>query len=304
MLPVMIIALIIVASIVVVVVAFVKDGKGEKVVASKGDSRYASLEDKAIKEAEKMPDSKKATILRQHSTDAWESKIADDVMIKISALHVVSIDVYGVTFNSVKHAVNKSSLSDDNAFELIRQEKELQILRKMKFDSEVTYKSETSPLLGKVYAYNSCKIVIETKSKAPARIMIVTKKLADNGIKVSDIYVAASDIRNAKSYDHYDMTKSDIANRYFKLVDENPEYKDEAEVINTILLRIEKYNYLIVNNLLKINGSTFVFSIPNDEQLQTLIDMNVDMPAAVNTVVDDEEDDSNDLFENVHSSAV
>ena len=302
MLTMSIISTIVIATVIAVIVIVKKGNKKETVIVI--DNRYESLEAKATKEANKMTAAEIADMLRRHSIDSWECKVSEGVMTRISALSISSITVHGTTFTSVKRAINKSvALSDADALRLLTLDKEMLIIRKKKFAASTNYTIGHSTLVGKVYAYKPSKIAIESKAGKPCRIIIKINKLADNKVEVTDIYVAEHDIRSAKSYDHYDMTNDEIIKRFEKLVLGNEaEYGDEIEELERVLERVYKYNYLIENKLLKIVGGTFIFSIPTDDQLKEIKDMDIDMPNTVDEVDDESEDLSEELFENVYSS--
>jgi hypothetical protein len=215
------------------------------------------------------------------------------------------MDVFGVRYRSAEDAIKKSSsLTEEAAIKLLVFEKELYILRKERFSASRHYTTGSSMVLGTVYAYSECTIAIDvTEGKwanKPARMAVTIKKKENGQMQMMDIYLAQEDISSASSYDHFDLRKSVNIKRFEKLICKNEaEFGVEVEAIQQILARIEKFNYLIEKNLLKVEGSKFIFGVSSDDELKRVEELNKQQDGG-----QEEELPSNviNIFEFMHSS--
>jgi hypothetical protein len=261
--------IVVVLSAVVVVLAVKMKGKSE---SAESISRYEELEVKAMERAEKLTGEEKRRLVESYAEVTKDWKYSG-ITAKISMLNVLSVNVSGTRYDSVKDAVDLSDMSEESALMLMQMEKEFYILRRDRFAASTHYKTVVSPLFGTVYSYNASTIGIDTKTgrwadKAP-RMALVIEQNEDKSVKGTDIYLADADIATADSYIHFDLRKKENVQRFEDLIcKQDKEYGDEIEVIQTILGRIEKYNYLISKKLLKVEAGRFVFGIPTDDQLK------------------------------------
>jgi hypothetical protein len=296
-----ILSVVVVAALVAVIVAMVMKGKKSKSEAAPV-SLYEKLEAKAMKLADEMSAEEKNRLVGKFGTGSYDSETAPRITTKIDSLNVLYVTAYGVRYESVRDAIERSAeMSEETALRLLTLEKELYILRKEKFNASRHYKTVKSPLFGTIYSYNACTIGIETKTgawadKAPRMAMVIERK--ENGsVRAMDIYLADEDIATASSYLHFDLRKEENVKRFEELIcKQEKEYGEEIEVIQTILSRVEKYNFLIEEKLLKVEAGRFVFNIPTDKQLKELKKFDTDV----------QEHESNpkvvNIFEFMHSS--
>lgn len=300
MLTYSILAVVVLAAVVAIVIAV----KGSKKVT------VESIESKAVKEANKLSAAEKEEMVGKFANKSvdWIHPANDKIIAKIHDLSVVSVSVHGIKYNSVVDAVKRSSsLSESEALKMMTMDKELGILRQQKFAAERHYTVTDSTFYGKVYHYNPCTIGIDVKTgkwaNKPARIAVRIDKDKD-GTGIVEAYVATDDISKATSYVCFNFDKDVDFDKFQKMVlDNKEEYGAEAEVIQDIISRTTKFDYLIDKKLLKMDHGRFIFSPPTKEHLEALakIDKTIVIPSE--EAPKKEEPKVINMFEHMHSSA-
>lgn len=294
---------VVLAAIALVVIAITMKGKKKEVSI---DNRYKSLEEKAVKKAEKMTAVEKADMLKRHSTDSWLGKVSDNVLIRITALDIEYVSVFGMHYDSAELAVNNAKdLSDEHALGVMVIEKELAILRKERFTAERHYKVLSSPFFGDVHVYNDCTIGIKAKdgewaNKAPRIAVRIEKDTETKEVGVTKVFLAAGDITTATSVHTWDLNDinedKDFEKRIIKSADK---FSAEAEVLQNLFARIEKYCYLINEGLMVFENSRWTFKPATDEQLTHIEELNKKL---VKAGPKKEEPKVVNMFEHIHSS--
>jgi hypothetical protein len=296
MLTYSILAVIVLAAVAAIVVIVLK-GKKKPTIES--------LESKAMKEAETMSGAEKEDLIKRLNGKSVPCTVTEHIVAQLNDLSVVHVTAYGIRYSSVKDTVERcSSLTDADALRLMTLEKEMEILRKDRFNAKRHYKAVDSVFFGKVYKYQPCVIGINTTegkwANKPARLAVRIDRDED-GTGITEAYLATDDISKATSYVRFDFHVEADFDRFKALVlDNKDEYGAEAKMIEELIARTAKYDYLVEQGLLKIKNGRFEFSSPTKEQLEDIskIDSTIDP-----TVVDNEEEpETINIFENMHSS--
>lgn len=267
--------------LVVIAVMAVKGKKSKVISAVDGSSLYEILEVEAMEKAEEMPAEERESLMRKYESGSYDCRVVDGIVAKLTDLTIAYVDVRNIRYACAKDAIEKGQemMTKADALRLLTLEKEMYILRKQKFSAQHHYKTANSPLLGITYIYNECTIGIDVGegkwANKAARIAVKIGKKENGEMQMTDIYLASEDISSASNYDHFDLRKTINVKRFEKLICKNEEeYGEEVQAIQEILGRIEKFNYLIKEGILKVQGNKHIFSAPSDEQLKKIEELN------------------------------
>jgi hypothetical protein len=257
----------------VLVALLMKKGNNTSNVLDNLEPEAVSMEEKAKEEAENMSDKEKNRLLKQ-----WEGKSRDiffgsTISGKVTNLQVDYIKVHGNKYDSIQDALDKNkSIPENYRYKMALVDAELAVLRNENMSLSRHYHTETSVFCGTVHIYKPCIIGVETiagpNANKAARMAVKIEKDEHGYMGITEIFVATSDIANASNFTTFVMVNDE--DKFDKLIRADKKYMQEVAEIDAINERLEKYNYLIEEDLLTKEGNKFLFKAPTEKQIKEI----------------------------------